>query len=312
MRIESNRDTSDQTAEQLARNTGTLEETNLLPSLNLTYILGKVDPIRITNLRAAYSKTLARPVFREKAPFRGFDFETLQTLKGNPGLGQTRIDNVDLKLEHYPTLGEMVSAGVFYKHFADPIEQTQVLEAVNEELTWSNVPYADIMGIEFDAKKNLANVTNARFLRNLSLSGNVTFIRSAVKIPEAELESIRAQDPNHPNTRALFGQAPYIVNGIMTYMNDSAAFVSTLSFNVQGPKVFLVTQGALPNVMQQPTPTLDFSMAKGWGAHFKFGFKARNLLNPRNRQTHLFNGVEYDWSSFTRGRTYSVSLSYSI
>ncbi len=86
----------------------------------MTYILGKVDPIRITNLRAAYSKTLARPVFREKAPFRGFDFETLQTLKGNPGLGQTSIDNLDLKLEHYPTLGEMVSAGVFYKHLQRP------------------------------------------------------------------------------------------------------------------------------------------------------------------------------------------------
>ncbi len=80
------------------------------------------------------------------------------------------------------------------------------------------------MGIEFDAKKNLANVTNARFLRDLSLSGNVTFIRSAVKIPEAELESIRAQDPNHPDTRALFGQAPYIVNGVLTYINDSADF----------------------------------------------------------------------------------------
>ena len=75
-----------------------------------------------------------------KAPFRGFDFETLQTLKGNPSLGQTSIDNVDLKLEHYPTLGEMISAGVFYKHFNAPIEQTQVIEAVNEELTWSNVP----------------------------------------------------------------------------------------------------------------------------------------------------------------------------
>ena len=82
-------------------------------------------------------------------------FETLQTLKGNPGLGQTSIDNLDLKLEHYPTLGEMVSAGIFYKHFNAPIEQTQVLEAVNEELTWSNVPYADVVGIEFDAKKDL-------------------------------------------------------------------------------------------------------------------------------------------------------------
>ena len=48
----------------------------------------------------------------------------------------------------------------------------------------------------------------------------MTLIRSAVKIPEAELESIRAQDPNHPDTRALFGQAPYIVNGVMTTCND--------------------------------------------------------------------------------------------
>ena len=69
MSIESNRDTSDQTPEQIANNRGTLDETNLLPSFNMTYILGKVDPIRTTNLRAAYSKTLARPVFREKGPF---------------------------------------------------------------------------------------------------------------------------------------------------------------------------------------------------------------------------------------------------
>ena len=312
MSIESTRDTSDQTPEQIANNRGTLEETNLLPSINMTYVLGKVDPIRTTNLRAAYSKTLARPVFREKAPFRGFDFETLQTLKGNPSLGQTSIDNVDLRLEHYPTLGEMISAGVFYKHFNAPIEQTQVIEAVNEELTWSNVPFADVVGVEFEAKKDLANVTSARFFKDLSISGNLTLIRSAVKIQEAELESIRAQDPNHPDTRAMFGQAPYIVNGVMTYVNDSIDLVTTLSFNVQGPKVFLVTQGALPNVMQQPTPTLDLSMSKGWGENFRIGFKARNLLNPRNRMTHLFNDVLYDWSSFTRGRTYSVTLSYSI
>ena len=166
--------------------------------------------------------------------------------------------------------------------------------------------------MEIEAKKDLANVTSSRFFKDLSISGNVTLIRSSVQIPEAELESIRAQDPNHPDTRALFGQAPYIINGVMTYINDSADFVTTLSFNVQGPKVFLVTQGALPNVMQQPTPTLDLSLGKGWGDHFRIGFKARNLINPRNRMTHLFNGVMYDWSSFTRGRTYSVSLSYSI
>ena len=81
---------------------------------------------------------------------------------------------------------------------------------------------------------------------------------------------------------------------------------------MQGPKVLLVTLGSLPNVMQQPTPTLDFSMGKMLGDNLRVGFKARNLLNPRDRKTHLYNGVYYDWNSFTRGRTYTLSLSYRI
>ena len=67
----------------------------------------------------------------------------------------------------------------------------------------------------------------------------MTLIRSAVKIPEAELESIRAQDPDHPDTRALFGQAPYIVNGVLTYINDSADFVSTLVLQRARPQGLL-------------------------------------------------------------------------
>lgn len=312
MEIRSQVDTTDLNQAQIAKTRGTLSESDLMPSFNLTYVLGEIDPIKATNLRMGYSRTLARPIFREKAPFRGFDFETLQTLKGNPALDQTRIDNFDLRLEHFPQLGEVVSASVFYKRFTDPIEQTQVLEAVNEEITWSNVPYANVWGLEFEGRKDLANVTETPFLRDLTVSGNITFIRSAARIWENELLGIRAQNPLQAETRPLFGQAPYIVNGMLTYVNDSADFVTTLAFNVQGPKVLIVTQGALPNVMQQPTPTLDLSMAKGFGERFRFGFKARNLLNPRDRKTHEYNGVLYDWNSFTRGRTYSISLSYSI
>ena len=61
-----------------------------------------------------------------------------------------------------------------------------------------------------------------------------------------------------------------------------------------------------------PTPTLDFSLGKMLGENLRVGFKARNLLNPRDRRTHLFKGQHYDWNSFTRGRTYTLSLSYSI
>lgn len=312
MEIQTGIDTTDLTPLQIATTRGFLNESDFMPSLNMTYVLGKVDPIKATNLRFAYSRTLARPVFREKAPFRSFDFETLQVLKGNPALDQTRIDNFDLRLEHYPNLGEVLSASLFFKRFTDPIEQNTVLEAVNTELTWSNLPYANVWGVEFEGRKNLGNVTDARFIRNLSVGGNISLIRSASRIWRNELETIRAQNPMQSETRPLFGQAPYIVNTTLTYFNDSSGFTATLAYNVQGPKVLLVTLGSLPNVMQQPTPMLDLSVGKMLNDNIRFGFKARNILNPRDRKTHLFNGELYDWNSFTRGTTYSISLSYRI
>ena len=233
-------------------------------------------------------------------------------LKGNPQLDQTRIDNFDLRLEHFPNLGEVLSASVFFKRFTDPIEQNTVLEAVNTELTWSNLPYANVWGLELEGRKDFGNLTETPFLKDLTLSGNISFIRSASRIWRNELETIRAQNPLQTETRPLFGQAPYILNGALTYTNDSTGMAATVAFNVQGPKVLLVTLGALPNVMQQPTPTLDFSLGKMLGDHVRLGFKARNLINPRDRKTHLYNGVHYDWNSFTRGRTYSLSVSYNI
>ena len=312
MEIQTGIDTTDLTPVQIATTRGFLNESDIMPSFNMTYVLGKVDPIKATNLRFGYSRTLARPVFREKAPFRSFDFETLQVLKGNPALEQTRIDNLDLRLEHYPNLGEVLSTSLFFKRFTDPIEQNTVLEAVNTELTWSNLPYAHVWGVEFEGRKNLGNVTDARFIRNLSVGGNVSFIRSASRIKRDELEAIRAQNPMQSETRPLFGQAPYIVNTTLTYFNDSTGLTATLAYNVQGPKVLLVTLGALPNVMQQPTPMLDLSVGKMISDNLRLGFKARNILNPRDRKTHLYNGELYDWNSFTRGTTYSISLSYSI
>ena len=166
-------------------------------------------------------------------------------MKGNPNLGETTIDNVDLRLERFPNLGEVMSASVFYKRFTDPIEQTSVIEAVNTEYTWSNVPYANVWGLEFEGRKQLGNLTPA-FKDNFSLTGNVTLIKSEARIWDDELAVIRATDPDHPDTRPLFGQSPYIVNGMINFQGDSARFNAAVAFNVQGEKLFLVTQGARP------------------------------------------------------------------
>ena len=300
----------DLTAEQIDNLQGGLNEVDFMPSLNLTYALGELDAIKLTNLRLGYSRTIARPVFREKAPFRSFNFEWLETLKGNPDLDETKIDNFDLRLERYPNLGEVLSASVFYKRFTDPIEQTSVLAAVNTEYTWSNIPYANVWGLEFEGRKQLGSFSPA--LDNFSLTGNVTLIKSEARIWEDELIGIRATDPEHPDTRPLFGQSPYIVNAMLNYTGDSAKFNAAVAFNVQGDKLLLVTEGGAPDIYQRPTPTLDFNMSQRFGNNFSLRFRARNLLNPLDRKTYTFQGVDYNWLANTRGRTYTVSLSYTL
>ncbi len=300
----------DLTPEQIDNLQGGLNEVDFMPSLNLTYALGELDAIRITNLRMSYSRTIARPVFREKAPFRSFNFEWLETLKGNPDLDETKIDNFDLRLEHFPNLGEVLSASVFYKRFTDPIEQTSVLAAVNTEYTWSNIPYANVWGLEFEGRKQLGGIHPS--LDNFSLTGNVTLIRSEARIWEDELIGIRATDPNHPDTRPLFGQSPYIVNAMLNYAGDSARFNAAVAFNVQGDKLLLVTEGGAPDIYQRPTPALDFNLSQRLGENFSVRFRARNLLNPLDRKTYTFQGVDYNWLANTRGRTFTLGLSYTL
>lgn len=301
---------SDLTPQEEARLQGGLQDTDWMPSLNLTWQLGEDDGIKMTNARFAYSRTIARPVFREKSPFRGFDFETLEVLKGNPLLDGTKVDNFDIRIERYPDLGEVLSASLFYKRFTDPIEQTSVLEAVNTEYTWANVPYANVIGLELEGRKDLDFISEK--LDDFTLSANLTFIRSRTAIFEEELNVIRNTDPMHPATRPLFGQSPYIVNTMLTYSNDSANFNATVAFNVQGEKLILTTNGGLPDIYQQPTPALDFLMTKQFGDHFAARFRATNLLNPVDRKTYSFQGELYDWLAYTTGRNFSLTLSYRI
>jgi TonB-dependent receptor len=72
-----------------------------------------------TNLRLAFTRTLARPNFFELVPYRIRDDEDLEI--GNPELIPTTAMSYDVMFEHYDRLIGIVSAGVFYKQVVDPI-----------------------------------------------------------------------------------------------------------------------------------------------------------------------------------------------
>ena len=289
---------------------GKIDELDILPSLNFNWQVSK-NQNKVSNVRAGYNRTLARPSFLEKAPFSTYDFETQTQLTGNPELQIVNIDNYDLRFEHFPNPGEIYSAGVFFKDFQRPIELVTNPNAANIELTWENVERSVVYGVELEVKKALWRDED-QLAGPLSAGVNFSYIISQTTIVEDELTQIRATDPSHKEYRPLFGQAPYIVNAFLSFSPDSTGWNVNLAYNLQGPKLFLVTKGGTPDVYDQPVGLLDFTVSKAIGEHFTIGAQARNILDAEIRRYYKFKDQEYDWQSFKPGRVFNLSLTYRI
>lgn len=287
--------------------TGNLDLNDILPSASFVYTPSDSASM---NIRAGYSRTLARPTFRELAPYASFEFVRDFVLVGNENLQRTLVDNLDLRWEWFVKPGELLSAGVFYKQFTNPIERVINPTAANTELNYRNVEAATAYGVELEFRKKLDFITPA--LGNFTASGNLTLIKSFLDINPEELALIRTLDPNAPAQRPMFGQSPYTMNAELSYKSDSLGLQSSLSFNVFGARISNVSIGGTPNVYEQPRPTLHFMLRKTLGESWAIRFRARNLLNPQIRQTHTFKGQEYIYSAYTLGRTFSLGVSYTI
>lgn len=283
---------------------GDLDESDLLPALNITY-----TPIERMNVRAAFSRTLARPAFRELAPYASFDFKDGLRKVGNPELERTLIDNFDLRWEYFFAPGEMISLSGFYKHFNNPIELRDAEEAANPEIHFENIESSFLYGAELEARKNLDFIN---VLRDFQVGVNFTYIYSEVEEDSLKLVSARALDPDYPSTREMYGQSPYVVNAFLSYTNDNLGLSSNLGFNVSGKKIVLIGKGATPNVYEQPFPKLDFNISKLLFDKLTLKFSAKNLLNTEFRQLYDKDGFTNTYQRYYRGTDFSFSLSYAI
>lgn len=289
---------------------GQLNNLDILPSANLIYSLRQDAVKNIMNVRASYARTLARPVFRELAPYASFDFVGDITLIGNPDLQRTLIDNFDLRWELFPTTSELVSVSAFYKDFSNPIELVINPLAANLEGNYRNVQRAQVYGLEFEFRKQLGFITPA--MKNFRAGGNLTLIRSQQTIAADELAQIRALNPYADETREMFGQSPYTINADLAYVNDSIGLTISANYNVFGPRISAVSRGGTPNVYEMPRPSMDCSISKDLGKRWSLTLRGRNLFNPAYRRVHQFAGQEFVYSSYRIGRSVSLGLSYTF
>jgi TonB-dependent receptor len=280
---------------------------DFLPGLNATLKLNAK-----TNLRVSGSQTVIRPELRELSSLNLYDFELNASVQGKPDLRRTKVSNLDLRYEYYSRAGEVVTAGVFYKNFKDPIEQIYTEGSGGAStFTFQNPEKANSYGAEFELRKKLDFVG---VLKNFTFQTNVAYIRS------------RIQDSLFKIDRPLQGQSPYVVNVGLLYDLPKYGLNSTLLFNQVGERIYLVgdkSAGAgSPDIYEAPRPVLDFQITKSI---------IKNKGQIKLNVSDIFNKTQYFYQNpdpnenldfqknadayrFTRkfGTRYGLTFSYSL
>ncbi|MCC5022025.1 MAG: TonB-dependent receptor [Candidatus Synoicihabitans palmerolidicus] len=233
----------------LTPQTGIIDDSNVLPAINFVYAQNKR-----MNWWVAYGRTIARPTYKELTNIRYDDVFTGDTYLGNANLDLTVIDNFDLRWEWFPSKGQTVAVSAFYKDMTNPSEV--LFQPAVGSIQPQNVEQGTVYGIEMEFRRDL-DFISAAFAR-WSLGGNLTFIESEVTIPESEMALLRAVDPGVSDKRELLGQFPYVFNADINYTRDEWGTSATLSYNVVGERLDLVVFGPLPDVYEQPSPSLNF------------------------------------------------------
>ena len=278
-----------------------LTQSDLLPAAGLIFAVRSN-----MNVRLNFSKTIARPSFRELAAYYSYDPIISDFVEGNPLLQMSSIDNYDVRWEWFPRPGELLSVSLFYKDIKDAIERGNVKQE-GDIITFFNND-ATLYGIEFEARKSLGFLGDP--FRPFSLGGNFSLIESEVKLSDEDLESKRQFFPNASSTRPLYDQSPYIVNLDLNYYNPYTGTSASLIFNVAGPRI-TITKLNTKDVYEQPAPVLDFVLSQKIGRRMTVKFAAKNLLDPKFERTYGKNS-DLLYSSYTRGRAFGLTFSYDF
>ena len=320
-----------QRGDKILNNDEVLNDIDLFPSLNFVYGISEKQ-----NLRVSYSKTIARPSFKELsyaqifdpisgvtfigglADDKGIDNEGNEVVYWDGNLISTSIHNADLRWEYFFKTGHLVSVSGFYKKFIHPIEMVQFATTQKMQIQPRNVGDGEVYGAEFEVRQSLGFIGES--FENFKISANYTYVKSKVKRSRSEyasrLLSARTGE-SISQYRDMAGQSPYLVNLGLAYEGGNGGFLETLEaglyYNVQGKTLQIVGIKDRPDIYSKPFHSLNFNFSKRFKKGVEFGFKIKNILNSKNETVYQsFNAEDQYYELRETGTSYSVSIKYNF
>lgn len=292
----------------------TIDELDFFPSANFIYELKENQ-----NIRLSYSRTTARPSFRELSVVQIPDMLTGIMFLGNLDLNPTYVNNFDFRFEIFGNAAQMFAISSFYKRFKDPIEIVAYDITAPNQFTPRNSPSAEVVGIEVEARKNFGFL--AEGLRDLSLNLNVSVIDSEIEMAkgedqEYESRQIFARDGETiDDTRHLQGQSPFLINAGLNYNNNELGLETGIFYNVQGKTLEVVGFGQNPDVYTQPFNSLNFNISKTFGKeqNSKISFKLNNILDDKKESWYeSYGAANQNFSYRELGTSFSLGYSFNF
>lgn len=293
---------SDQQRENVLDNEKVLSSLKIFPSINLVYHLTDLQ-----NLRVSYNQTVARPSFKELSYAEIFDPITGRTFvggfhkDGDAGEGteiwsgklvSTDIQNFDLRWERYGRDGQLLSFSSYFKLFKNPIEIVQFTKQVGA-FQPRNVGDGRSLGVELELRQDMRFISE--ILSGWRLSANVTLNRSRIEMSNTEYQS-RAENARDGQIieryRAMAGQAPYVVNGGISFTGGKEGFWrrfdAGIYYNVQAATLNYVGAADRPDIYSKSFHSLNFNSSIKFGHNDKMALslKVENLMNQQIEQVY--------------------------
>lgn len=289
----------------ILNNENIIDEADFFPSANLIYALNDK-----TNLRFSYSRSTARPSFKEASIAQIFDPISNITFNGNIDLRPSYINNFDVRYEIFGDDNSLIAVSGFYKDFTDPIELTIFgIQAVNDIIP-RNIGNAIVFGAEVEMRKNLGFLTS--ILNKFSINTNISVIQSEQTMNDNEFlarQTSARVGESIDNKRQLQGQAPYLVNIGVTYDDSEKGWQGGLFYNVQGETLEIVGIGQVSDVFTNPFHRLNLNVSKAFGEdkNQSFTLGVNNILNDQVQSFYKsFNTTDVLFSNFSPGVEFSL------
>jgi outer membrane receptor protein involved in Fe transport len=244
---------------------------NWLPSMSLLVRLSEQMQVR-----AAVSRTVTTPTFREVAPFAFFDVAEQALVQGNPLLKPADALSGELRWELYPDVGEMLSLGVFAKSIRNALEETIFPQQSELTRTYANSEQpARILGAEAEFRYRFGLPGSS--VKQFALQGNFTLLHGRVGVRSGGLVV----------ERQLWGQSPYALNLGLTAATPWGSELG-LFWNRLGRRIVRVAQPEQyqfedPHIYELPQDMLNLTLRQPLWAGVELGLKASNLLRVSER-----------------------------